>query len=252
MSGARGTTGVGAAARPAARDNRFFLPASFVLLALTVWGFGPTFFFTIVAPSPHPSILTRTSGLLRAVFLLHGLVFTAWMLLYVAQTGLVAARHVVLHRRLGQAAAVLIPLVVVLGLTAGVESLRFRLPEGGDRELAFFAVPLIAALDFGGFAWLGYLRRRDPAAHKRYMLMASMALVGAAVARIDALSAVFPSWFDVVALLLPALLCWDFFSLRRAHPVTLWGGLVFLVLDFGMGPLGRTGAWLAMMHHLVG
>ncbi|MDX2290589.1 MULTISPECIES: hypothetical protein, partial [Streptomyces] len=71
-------------------------------------------------------------------------------------------------------------------------------------------------------------------------------------ARIDLINAIVPSWFDATCLVLPALMLWDFASLRRLHKVTLWGGLVFLILDFGMGPVGRTAPWMWLMHHVVG
>jgi hypothetical protein len=65
--------------------------------ALTVFtGFARTYYLRSVFDGPAvPTPLVH----------LHGAVFTAWILVFVAQTSLVAARRTDLHRRLGVVAA---------------------------------------------------------------------------------------------------------------------------------------------------
>jgi hypothetical protein len=50
----------------------------------------------------------------------HGLLFTAWVLLFLLQAMLVATRRVKLHMRLGIAGAALPAVMVVVGVAAGV------------------------------------------------------------------------------------------------------------------------------------
>ena len=72
--------------RPAWRTDRVFFTTMSVLLAAVVFaGFAPTYYLRSAY---------QTEPLAR-VFQVHGAIFTAWMLLLVAQTSLVAGRRVV-------------------------------------------------------------------------------------------------------------------------------------------------------------
>jgi hypothetical protein len=72
------------------RRDRWFFGSMAVAAALTVFcGFAPTYYFKTADSGPALSPLVH----------LHGVVFTAWMVLYVFQTALIAAKRTVLHRR---------------------------------------------------------------------------------------------------------------------------------------------------------
>jgi hypothetical protein len=74
----------------AARQGRFFLSMSAVMLCIVLVGFAPTFYlraFFDVRPIP--------------IYLyVHGAVLTGWFIWLLVQTSLVSARRVDLHRRL--------------------------------------------------------------------------------------------------------------------------------------------------------
>ena len=72
------------------------------LAAIVLVGFGPSFYLRGIVPS-YP----RPNPTLPMSVLLHGALFTLWMLVFVAQTQLVTARRVDLHMKLGKAAMVL-------------------------------------------------------------------------------------------------------------------------------------------------
>jgi hypothetical protein len=114
---------------------------------------------------------------------LHALVYGAWLVLLAAQAWLVRTQRATLHRRLGRAALLLLPLMLVLGPAAAVLQVvnNAHMP---DRWIAWLAVqftnvsasvPLIAA---------GLLWRRDAPAHKRLMLMGTIALTEPGFSRI--------------------------------------------------------------------
>lgn len=228
------------------RDSYFFTATALILFGLVFWGFGPTFFWTVAVPAPHKTMLSFGGTLNNALFLVHGLVFSAWILLYCVQSALVSARRTALHRRLGQTAAILIPAVILMGVAVSVQGLRIGFQVPGLPDPAFFADSFFPALTFGAFASAGWAQRRDPAAHKRWMLLATMMMTGAAVARIGAISGLFPDWFEPVSLLLAALALWDLISLGSLHRATLWGGLAFLIVDMGAIHLGLSEPWLAL------
>jgi hypothetical protein len=54
----------------------------------------------------------------------HGLVMTLWIVLFLTQVSLVAARRVDLHRRLGMAGALLAAIVVIVGIATARQARR--------------------------------------------------------------------------------------------------------------------------------
>jgi hypothetical protein len=122
---------------------------------------------------------------------------------------------------------------------------------GNGGILVAFAVSVAAAIAF----------RRRPAAHKRLMLLASIAITPPAIHRVGLLpflqmldsrevNALVFVFAGLVALLL-SLVLYDVVSRKRLHPVTAWGApgylAWFLVCIFIMPgtSLGRTTAeWL--------
>src|SRR5688572_18332648 len=95
------------ASAPTARV-RFYRLIAIVLVAFIVIGFARTYYLRFLSYLPQ----------LQATGKLHGLVFTAWLALFVAQTQLIAARRVKLHRKLGVGGVVLALRVVATGVAA--------------------------------------------------------------------------------------------------------------------------------------
>src|ERR1700729_2881455 len=89
------TTVVAGATTSSASRIRFRISFNFVLAlvmaAVVIYGFSHTIGDNLLHPSiPRPGLLY-----------VHAAVFSAWIALYILQTGLVASRNVTLHRRLG-------------------------------------------------------------------------------------------------------------------------------------------------------
>ena len=112
----------------------------------------------------------------------HALVFTSWLVLLTVQTALVRLRNVRFHRRLGLAAACMVPLMVALGLTASVSMFRrFYAPDFLPLTLSMRIADMAS---FGGAAAAGLaFRKSNPSAHKRLMLLATFCLTGAGFGR---------------------------------------------------------------------
>jgi hypothetical protein len=136
------------AVRPGGYDRAFYGTLAFAMAAVVVAGFGPTFYFRPFFGAPITVSGTTTLSTLTIV---HGLVFTAWVVLFPLQTTLIASRRVALHRRLGIGGAVLAAIMVVIGLrTALVGASRGAAPPGVD-PLVFLAVPVFDMIAFAGF-----------------------------------------------------------------------------------------------------
>ncbi|MFL6202775.1 MAG: hypothetical protein ACJ76J_26700 [Thermoanaerobaculia bacterium] len=226
------------------------------LLAAVLLGFSRTFFLR-----PWFSEWARAHGSPEPFFYVHGAVFLAWFVLLLAQSALVATGRVGVHRRLGWLGAGLAAVMVVLG-TAGA-LLAARRPTGFMDvplpPLQFLVVPLADMALFGGFMALALVKRREAQSHKRYMLLASIAIVDAAVGRwpFAVMMSAPPvpgfSMTDVfVDLFLVPMVVWDLASRGRVHRVTLWGGLALIASQPLRFLLSETGAWLAFASWAVG
>src|SRR5688572_5380684 len=96
-------------------ERRFYSRMALFMAALMFVAFAPSFYLRDVVPS-YP----RPNPTLPPSVILHGIIFTLWMLVFIAQTQLVANRRVDLHMKLGKAsmllALVIIPFMYLVGV----------------------------------------------------------------------------------------------------------------------------------------
>jgi hypothetical protein len=221
------------------RDDRFFFVGMALAMTATVFtGFAATFYLRPV-----------TLPTLSALLVVHGTLFTCWMLTFVAQTSLIAAHRVDLHRRLGIGAAVLAPAMVAIGMAAAVDAWRRgAAPLPGIDPRSFFAIPAGAMIAFAILVGAGLLNRANSAAHKRLMLLATISILEAAIARWP-LPLIHqsgpPAFFGLTDLFVVVAIGHDFLTRRRVHPAYLWGGLLIIVLQALRLLISGTPAWLA-------
>jgi uncharacterized membrane protein YozB (DUF420 family) len=106
---------------------------------------------------------------------LHVIAYAGWLVLLAVQVWLVRTGRVAVHRRLGVAALVLLPAMLVLGPATAFYGVADN-PYMPDKWIAWLSVNYTNA--FGSVALLtaGLLMRRNAAAHKRLMLMGTIAL----------------------------------------------------------------------------
>lgn len=193
--------------------DRVFFGGMGLAMTLTVFmGFAPTYY--LMRPEAPP--LTP---------LLHGHAFfaTTWMLLFMTQTGLIAARRADLHRHLGIFGAIVAAVLTILLTMTSIAN------RGFTNRLVFSAG---AILMFVTYVAAGLVHRRHPDAHKRLMLLATISLLAPAIARLKLPflphGSVGPN-LGALLFLLPTL-AYDFATLRRIHPALLWGGLFMIAM----------------------
>src|SRR3989449_4367468 len=154
-------------------DHVFFSAMALLMLATVFVGFAPTYYLAGMFLAPLPSLIIH----------LHGAAFSAWILLLVTQTSLVSAGRVDIHRRLGIAGFLLACLMVTLGVLAATDSLvRHGGPPSLDPKL-FYVIPMTDMLIFATLVFFAFPARSNPPAHKRLILVATIALLIAAIAR---------------------------------------------------------------------
>jgi FtsH-binding integral membrane protein len=216
-------------------DHVFFSGVAFLVLATVVAGFARTYYLAGVFHAPLPSLIIH----------LHAAAFSCWVLLLIAQTSLVSAGRVDIHRRLGIAGFCLGGLMVILGTMAATDSLvRKGGPVGRDVQ-AFYIVPITDMVFFAVVLFLALRKRRDSAAYKRLILVATNSLMIAAVARIP-IGFSFRNVFIASILsdiFLLALVVYDLWSTHKIHRVTLWAGGFLVLMQQIRLPIAKTVAW---------
>ena len=226
-------------------DRRFYTGMALVAAAIVFAGFAPTYFLRgSYQSTPLPTYLH-----------VHGFLFTTWIALFIAQTSLVAARRTDVHRRLGWATAALAAVMVVVGTTAGIVSMRRQVEAGnGDQALAFLTTPLFSMVVFATLVAAAIRLRRDPQTHKRLMLLATISILDAAVARLPFAFLRTSSWMfmPMTDVLVIAAILYDVASRRRIHPAYVWGGLLIVVEQALRIPVGETEAWKTIALAIVG
>ncbi|HYC32310.1 MAG TPA: hypothetical protein VEB59_08485, partial [Gemmatimonadales bacterium] len=103
-------------------------------------------------------------------------------------------------------------------------------PPGGLSPLGFMAIPFVTILSFTALASVGLYYRRRSDIHRRVMLLATIAILVPAFARMRWLAGGGPRLAIIgLSLLIVVCMVYDRLSYRRIHPAFLWGGLALLI-----------------------
>ena len=243
---------MGAGPSKVEREHRFFLTMAVLILLLTLIGFAPSYYLRAVIGPMHPM------EPLNPLVHLHGLVFSAWIVLFTVQVSLISAGKRLLHRQLGMLGIVLVVMMIPLAIAVGIAGIDRPLtaPPGVD-PLSWAAVPLLDAPVFGGLIIAALAMRHRPDVHKRLMLVAMINMVQPSAGRLIGMlglpgQAVGPLSGLVVLLLLGVLLLRDRLVARRFHTAVVIGSAIVLARLVLTPMVWSTGPWLSFAQWLSG
>jgi hypothetical protein len=215
-------------------DRRFYFFLTTLIALVAVVGFAPSSAGILAGTIPSPPLIVHV----------HAAAMAGWLLLLVAQAGLVTAGRRDLHMRLGLASLVLAPSVLVLAIAVTIVRYYPGVEAGFGALVAnvlFLQIRII--IMFPVFVvWALAVRVRDPETHKRAMILAAILPVGAAFGRMtwvpgnDLMITYDVSSILELALLAPALV-YDVLRHGRVHRA-YWIGLAL------------TAAWLVGTHFI--
>jgi hypothetical protein len=233
-------------------ERKFYSRMALFLMALMFIGFAPSFYLRDIVPA-YP----RPNPTLPPAVLLHGAIFTLWMLAVVAQTQLISARRVELHMKLGAMTVLLaIALIPIMYLTAVWQVARANQAPFTD-PLTWTIVPLAVIIPFAIMIWQGWAHRRNAQWHKRAMISAAILIVaGPSIGRLPVAPPTlvgFTFQFLLGLVLFVPLFVWDRRTQGRVHPAT-WLGFAMLAISIFI-PLAVfwTGAdWASVAARLPG
>lgn len=224
-----------------AAERRFYLSMSIALLAVVFAGFAPSFYLRGLIP--HAAPLQPMS----ATVLLHGLVFSAWVALFMTQVALVSAGRADVHRRLGQLGVVLLVAMVLIGTLAALQGVARRSGPPIVPPLSWLAVPLIDVPVFAGLIGAGLANRKRAQVHKRFMLASMIGLLPPSLGRLPFAVMLPPPVLLIGGQLvfLAILAVWDVKSRGRIHWVTGVATAVLVGSWLFRFAIWQTPAWLS-------
>lgn len=180
----------------AARTTRggIYLFMAVFFLGIAIVGFVPRTIATLSGEMAVPAPIVHV----------HAVLMGSWLLLFLAQTTLIATDNRQTHRKLGLVSLVLAPLMVAVMLTITVGRFGDVLAaansvpaETSGRRAAFmFFVQGRAAILFGLFyAWAFLSRHGASETHKRMLVLATFVVIDAALGRMAWLPGHPGNWF---------------------------------------------------------
>jgi hypothetical protein len=246
-------SGLGVNARPKGR-TRFYFHLSLACLAVAVIGFAPTYWMQV------PMGTFNGQPLLH----IHGLAFTGWLFLLVGQNWRIAQGRLDNHRAWGLAGIALATLIFVLGVTTAIVGLQERYEHGyAEAGRTFVIVPLVTISLFYGFFIAAIANLRRPEWHRRFIFVATSAMLVPALARLFQLarfgfapgmrpgmrqpSLVSASLMPIMIslLIIGAGMLHDWRTRRKVHPAWIIGLIVIIPIALLRGPVSQTAAWQA-------
>lgn len=201
---------------------------------------------------------------------IHALIYTAWPLLFLAQTLLAATGRMEWHRALGLLGVALASAMIFVGYWTTVYSIQVQTAASDAFQARTFSIVSFAKIAFFAVVVaLALAHVTRPETHKRLMVLATVSLLQTALARI--LFALFapdgspqrpglgppppmtvgiPTSIALDLILLTIVLI-DWRATKRLHPVYVIGGLALVAIQIIRIPLSTSQAWHALVEWLV-
>ena len=236
--------------------SRFYRGLALVCALIAIGGFAPSYWLQL------PAGTFKGTPLLH----IHGVLATAWVLFLISQSTLVTRGSVARHRDWGLFGISLASVLTVVAMMVAIQSMSDKLAHGaGDPVRSFLIVPMSGILMFAGFTAAAVANIRRPEWHRRLMIVGTVALLGAAMARVFFYFAVGggpgvrpglmpappPPAMPLVSgllleLILVAGMVHDKRKHGRIHPAWIYGFVIMTAVQVLRVPLGETGLWLAI------
>jgi hypothetical protein len=249
--------------RDSTRSIYVVMAVLFIIVAVT--GFAQRSLAIVTGSRPVPPLIVH----------LHAATMSLWLVLLLAQATFMATGRRQLHMSLGAASLVLGPAMFLLMCAlvmrgfVGLLNAETAPPAGALGNAVAFQTFIMAraALLFGlFFAWAIAVRRSAPETHKRMMILATFAVIDAAIARVPWLPGAFLrdgggqgailTGYDLThlyqLLLLAPVLIYELTRFGRVHWTYVLGIGLFLSSAIAAHFAWNSPAWGRMIAGLIG
>ena len=236
-----------------AESRRFYVAIAIVSAAIAFVGFFPTYWWR----------LANGTFVGTPVQHIHGALFFTWYLFFLSQTVLVASHRTSSHRAWGMAGISIATAMAISMLLVIIDAIQTgELLGVGDARRRFSILPFSTFVLFTAFFALAIVNVKKPDVHKRFMVLASVPMLQAAMARIFMTLFAPPGQIGpppmiatlapgaVVDLLLVAAMLYDKRTRGRIHPVYLVGVPLVVLKQLLVVPLSESQVWLELVTRL--
>jgi len=259
---AEAVIGAGGAGARTTSSRKFYMWMAATCFLIAVVGFMPTYFVPLA------------KGTFRAepMVHIHGLILFSWVTFFFTQTWLVAQGKTLSHRTWGMLGiAIITAMTFIVTTIVSVRIAQASMP--GQPPGTAHDVKAFAWVTMGGLLFivptfiLAIVKLKDSETHKRLILLLTISMLGAPIARwfltflapppppaphlppgVPFVSA--PPVFVAVTpallgdILLFVAMAYDWRTRGRVHPVYLIGGAIMLLLHVTQVPVANSQAWL--------
>lgn len=233
---------------PRAATRRFFAAVAVAFPLIILAGFARTYYLKPFFDAPPVSSL---------LVHLHGLLMTLWIALFATQVFLISSRRVKVHQKLGIAGVALGALIVPVGLFTAVAAAKYGSPSTppGFPPLAFMAVPFFDIIVFTVLLAGVVYYRKQPANHKRLVLLTVLNFLPPALGRIPLapVQTLGPLFFfglpDLIAIIFLVVDTWKNGKLNKVY---LAGTLLLIASHPLRMIISGTDAWMGFAAWITG
>jgi hypothetical protein len=234
-------------------SDAFFVWMAFACAVIAFGGFGLEYWAS-----------TATGKLaVPAIYHVHGLLFSAWTIFLWCQATFIASGHPARHRRSGLIGISLATAMVFAGMVITISSLQNGIANGFAEEAKTFAVvPFVVDILFAGLLITALVMVADRDTHKRLMLVATINLLEAPIARVFKMFLAPPEIralplrqqpppmlqltigpYIVLDLLIVVAMAYDWRTRGRPHPAYLIAGALTVATQLARFVIGPSAAW---------
>ncbi|HEX6661671.1 MAG TPA: hypothetical protein VF067_07370 [Sphingomicrobium sp.] len=183
---------------------------------------------------------------LSPLFLVHGTIFSLWLVFAVLQPALIVSKNRALHKKVGWFAACVAIAMLIIGNVASSEAMNHGFAGVGDPKV-FYAVPFFDLVVFGLCVGLGVHWRNHSDTHKRLMLLSYTQLLHAGIGRYNiALNQALAPWSFLLgadSAIIIAGGVYDLATRGKIHKVWWLGGALVLASEPLRLAIGNTAPW---------
>ena len=229
-----------------ARATKFYFYMALSCAAVAFLGFAPTYWV------PMASKALKVNPVIHV----HGTIFFTWSLFLVFQTWLASSGRIARHRSVGMIGVSLATAMTIFGTFATLNAMKESAAIAMRAEgIAFAIVPLGSIAFFAVVFTLAIVYVRRPDFHKRLIVLASVSILDAAIARWfltflappgtvgpPPVAATIPPSI-VTFLLIVVAMIYDWRTRGRPHIVYAIGGTAYLLLKLLNLPLSASQLW---------
>jgi len=226
-------------------DRLFYTAAGAIFLVLTVIGF-QHYIFAGKHSDGSPIALS-----MLATVIAHSSAIFAWFVLFFVQSLLISTQNRRLHMKLGWSVLVIASMIAITGPIVATRSIHvnpsqtiFDWPGGQFLLIMYSEIALYVV-----FVTIGVLNRKRPRIHRPMMLLACLAIISGATARIPLVGSIFGyhlwmALFGPVVTLGALLLLVRLAMTRTLDREFAAGYAAFVVVTLVVSRLAVTNAWV--------